>query len=46
MGIYINTGNENFKAALAEEIFVDKTTKVHECKIAFIRGAHSIKPGK
>ena len=25
MGIYINAGNENFKAALAEEIFVDKT---------------------
>ncbi|MBO4699904.1 AAA family ATPase [bacterium] len=25
MGIYINAGNENFKAALAEEIFVDKS---------------------
>ena len=25
MGIYINPGNENFKAALAEEIFVDKS---------------------
>ena len=25
MGIYVNPGNENFKAALAEEIFVDKS---------------------
>ena len=25
MGIYVNPGNENFAAALAEEIFVDKS---------------------
>ena len=34
MGIYINAGNENFKAALAEEIFVDKTLILKKfCKV-------------
>ena len=41
MGIYINPGNENFKAALAEEIFVDKSLILK--KICAVLGTRSSK---